>query len=142
VAEADHALENGHTVKAQKLYDDALKLEPNGAAAITGSAYLLLDRQRTLAAISMFKRALSSSPTFPAALFGLGEAYRAQGDNPQAIEAYKRYLSSSPDGPDAPAARRQIHELGDAASAPRPPAGESARADSPGAAAPTETKSP
>jgi predicted Zn finger-like uncharacterized protein len=114
VAEADRALENGHTNKAQKLYDDALKLQPEGVAAVTGSAYLLLDRHRTLAAIGLFKRALTNAPSFPPALFGLGEAYRSQGDNAQAIDAYKRYLSADPSGEDAPAARRQVRELGEA----------------------------
>jgi tetratricopeptide (TPR) repeat protein len=136
VAEGDRALENGQTARAQRAYDEALKLQPEGVAAITGSAYLLLDRQRTLAAIGLFKRALVSAPAFPAALFGLGEAYRAQGDNAQAVEVYKRYLAASPSGQDAPAARRQVKELSEAAPAPRrgdngPSRIESARADAP-----------
>jgi hypothetical protein len=64
-------------------------------------------------------------------LFGLGEAYRAQGETAPAIEAYKRYLASAPGGADAPAARRQIKELGDAAQQP-------AQAASSGAAAPAQ----
>jgi predicted Zn finger-like uncharacterized protein len=129
VAEADRALENGATSKAQKLYDEALKLQPEGVAAITGSAYLLLDRNRTLAAIGLFKRALISAPSFPPALFGLGEAYRAHGDNAAAIEAYKRYLAAAPGGADAPAARRQVKELGEAAQ--QPPQAASAGASAP-----------
>jgi predicted Zn finger-like uncharacterized protein len=111
VAEGDRALENGSTGRAQKLYDDALKLQPNGVAAMTGTAYVLLDKQKPLAAIDMFKRALSSSPGFPQALFGLGEAYRSQGSPVQAVEAYRRYLEAAPGGSDAPAARRQLREL-------------------------------
>jgi len=132
VADADHALENGQTTKAQKLYDEALKLQPEGVAAMTGSAYLLLDRQRPLAAIGLFKRVLSSAPTFPSALFGLGEAYRSQGDNSHAIEAYKKYLAASPGGQDAPAARRQIRDLGEAAP---PPSSESAKGEPPAGSA-------
>jgi len=119
VADADHALENGNAIKAQKLYDDALRQQPNGVAAMTGSAYVLLDRRRPLAAIGLFKQALSNAPHFAPALFGLGEAYRAQGDASRAVQAYKDYLDQSPTGTDAPAAHRQIKELGDAASAPR-----------------------
>jgi tetratricopeptide (TPR) repeat protein len=111
VAEGDRALERGNTAKAQKAFDEALRLQPDGVAAVTGSGYLMLDRQRPLAAIGMFKRALNNAPSFPQALFGLGEAYRSQGDPAQAIEAYKRYLAAAPGGPDAPAARRQIREL-------------------------------
>jgi len=119
VAEGDHALENGQTGKAQKLYDEALRQQPNGVAAMTGSAYVLMDRQRSLAAIGLFKQALSNAPNFAPALFGLGEAYRSEGEAAPAIEAYKHYLDESPTGTDAPAARRQIKDLGEAAAAPR-----------------------
>jgi tetratricopeptide (TPR) repeat protein len=132
VAQADHYLENGQTGKAQRLYDEALKLQPDGVAAITGSAYLLLDRQKPLAAIGLFKKALASAPTFPTALFGLGEAYRAHGDNGQALDAYKRYLETDPGGPDAPAARRQVRELSaGAGSAPPASPPQSATMDQP-----------
>ena len=131
IAEADRAIENGQTAKAQKLYDEALKLQPNGIAAVTGSAYVLLDKQKPLAAIDTFKRALSSAPTFGPALFGLAEAYRLEGQPAPAITAYKRYLEASPNGSDAPAARRQIREL--ESQAPAPPRGES-----PAPTAPTE----
>src|SRR4029434_10873779 len=77
VADADRALENGNTSKAQKLIDEALKLQPSGVAAVNSSAYLLLDRHKPLAAVGEFIRALNISPNFAQALFGLGEAYRA-----------------------------------------------------------------
>jgi predicted Zn finger-like uncharacterized protein len=119
VAEADRALENGQTPKAQKLYEDALKQQPNGVAALTGSAYVLLDRRHPLAAIGVFKQVLGNAPHYAPALFGLGEAYRSEGDAAQAVEAYKQYLEQSPTGTDAPAARRQIKDLSEAAAAPR-----------------------
>ena len=127
----DRAIENGQTAKAQKLYDEALKLQPNGVAAVTGSAYVLLDKQKPLAAIDTFKRALAGAPTFAPALFGLAEAYRLEGEPAPAIAAYKRYLEASPGGSDAPAARRQIRELESQAPAP-------SRGESPAPAAPTE----
>ncbi|HXJ19662.1 MAG TPA: tetratricopeptide repeat protein [Polyangia bacterium] len=123
IADGDHALENGQTGKAQKLYDEALRMQPNGVAAMTGSAYVLLDRQKPLAAIDLFKRALGTSPGFSQALFGLGEAYRLEGQPVQAVAAYKRYLEAAPGGADAPAARRQIRELeSQTAASGRPPA--------------------
>ena len=51
VAEADRALEHGNTAKAQKAIDEALRLQPNGVAAVTSNGYLLLDKQKPLAAI-------------------------------------------------------------------------------------------
>ena len=111
VAEANRALENGNTAKAQKFVDEALRLQPSGVAAVTASAYLLLDKRKPLAAVGEFKRALNNSPNFPQALFGVGEAYRSAGDTAQAIDAYKKYLAAAPGGEDAPAARRQLREL-------------------------------
>ncbi|HVY38748.1 MAG TPA: tetratricopeptide repeat protein, partial [Polyangia bacterium] len=111
VADGDRAIENGQTAKAQKLYEEALHLQPNGVAALTGNAYVLLDRHKALSAIDTFKRALNLSPGYAPALFGLAEAYRLEGEPAQAVAAYKRYLESSPSGTDAPAARRQIREL-------------------------------
>jgi hypothetical protein len=111
VAEANRALENGNTAKAQKFVDDALRMQPSGVAAVTASAYVLLDKRKPLAAVGEFKRALNNSPNFPTALFGLGEAYRAAGDTAQAIDAYKKYLAAAPGGEDAPAARRQVRDL-------------------------------
>jgi predicted Zn finger-like uncharacterized protein len=111
VAEANRALENGNTAKAQKFVDDALKLQPSGVSAVTASAYLLLDKRKPLAAVGEFKRALNNAPNFPQALFGLGEAYRAAGDTGQAIDAYKKFLATAPSSEDAPAARRQLREL-------------------------------
>lgn len=135
VADGDRALENGSTGRAQKLYEDALRLQPNGVAAMTGTAYVLLDKQKPLAAIDMFKRALSNAPGFPQALFGLGEAYRSQGSPTQAVEAYKRYLEAAPGGSDAPAARRQLRELESLAASRRQQAGGSSTEPS----APPET---
>jgi len=129
VAEADRALENGNTAKAEKAVAEALRLQPSGVAAVTSSGYVMLDKQKPLAAIGQFKRALNLAPNYPQALFGLGEAYRSAGDTAQAVDAYKKYLAAAPGSPDAPAARRQIRDLeslpprpNHAASAPVPQA--------------------
>jgi tetratricopeptide (TPR) repeat protein len=120
VADGDRALENGQTAKAQKLFDDALKLQPNGVEAVAGSAYVLLDKEKPLAAIDTFRRALAVAPSFGPALFGLGEAYRHEGQPAQAVAAYKKYLDASPAGAYATAARRQIRELESQSPAPAP----------------------
>jgi tetratricopeptide (TPR) repeat protein len=120
VAEGDRALENGQTAKAQKLFEDALRLNPSGVEAVAGSAYVLLDKEKPLAAIDTFRRALGIAPSFSPALFGLGEAYRHEGQPAQAIAAYKKYLDASPGGTYATAARRQIRELESQAPASAP----------------------
>jgi Tfp pilus assembly protein PilF len=134
VADADRALENGNTAKAQKLIEEALRLQPSGVAAVTSSAYLMLDKHKPLAAVGEFKRALNLSPGYSPALFGLGEAYRAAGQPGQAVEAYKQYLAASPGGADAPAARRQIRELESAPA--RPTHSATATVPDPGSAPP------
>lgn len=120
IREADRAIENGQTAKAQKLYDEALRLQPSGVEAVAGSAYVLLDKEKPLAAIDTFRRALSIAPSFGPALFGLGEAYRHEGQPAQAIAAYKKYLDALPGGPYSTAARRQIRELESQAPAAAP----------------------
>ncbi|HXU02077.1 MAG TPA: tetratricopeptide repeat protein, partial [Polyangia bacterium] len=134
VAEADRALENGNTAKAQKFVEEALKLQPSGVAAVTTSGYVLLDKRKPLAAVGEFKRALNNAPNFPQALFGLGEAYRSAGNTPQAIDAYKKYLAAAPAGEDAPAARRQLREL--ESQPTRPSHSATATVPEPGAAPP------
>jgi hypothetical protein len=133
VADADHLLENGQTARAQKLVDEALAMQPDGVAAITTSAYVLLDKEKQLAAISAFKRALGLQPSYAPALFGLAEAYRARGDGAQAAESYRKYLGLAPGGADAPAARRQLKDLEAAAPKHAAPegasSGESAKLD-------------
>ena len=133
VAEADRLMENGAPVRAQKLLDEALAMQPNGVSALSGSAYLQLDRHKPLAAIATFKRALGLSPEFPPALFGLAEAYRAQGELPLAAENYRKYIGVAPGAPDAPAARRQLKEIDSLMPrrAPAEPAPEAARREEP-----------
>ena len=121
VADADRLLENGSTGRALRLYQRALKQQPNGAEALAGLGYVHLDRQRPEAAITAFRRALTVAPFAPA-MFGIGEAYRANGEHRRALEAYQRYLTASPDGVDAPAARRQIKALTTEDEATPPPA--------------------
>jgi tetratricopeptide (TPR) repeat protein len=121
VLAGDKALENGASNRALRLFDRALKLQPDGAEALAGLGYVNLDRHRAEAAISYFRRALTVSPYAPA-MFGLGEAYRALGDKARALDAYQRYLSTSPTGADAPAARRQLKALGESEGPPPTPA--------------------
>lgn len=122
VAEADRLLEHGQPGKAEKLYNQALAGKPDGVAALTGVAYVLLDRQRHYKAIETFRRVLDAQPTYGPALFGIAESYRARGDAALALAAYRQYLSISPSGADAPAARRQVKDLESSSGASAPSA--------------------
>jgi predicted Zn finger-like uncharacterized protein len=115
LAEADRLLENGSTEKAFKLYDKALKLRPDGAEALAGLGYVMLDKDRAGPAVAYFEKALAQAPSFGPAVFGLGEALRANGQDGRALEMYRRYLQINGSGPDAPAARRQAALLEDKA---------------------------
>jgi Tfp pilus assembly protein PilF len=133
-------MENGQPARAQKLLDEALAMQPNGVAALSGVGYLYLDRQKPLAAISTFKRALGFSPEFPQALFGLAEAYRAQGQIGLAAENYRKFIAVAPGAPDAPAARRQLKEI--ESLMPKKPAPEAAPAKSEEPPAPAAEQTP
>ena len=113
VAEADRALENGKTAKAQKLYRRgvAAAVERRRGADQAPRTCCSI-RQKPLAAIGKFKRALNLSPNYPQALFGLGEAYRARGQpgarpSPPTSGTWR----PRPRARTRPAARRQIREL-------------------------------
>jgi len=140
VAEADRLMENGQPARAQKLLDEALAMQPNGVAALSGVGYLQLDRERPLAAMATFKRALGLSPEFPQALFGLAEAYRAQGQIGLAADNYRKFIAVAPGAPDAPAARRQLKEM--ESLMPKKPAPEAAPAKSDEPPAPAAEKTP
>jgi len=111
LAEADRLLENGRSHRAEELYREALTDRPGDAAALTGLAYIQLDRGRIPDAVSTFKQALGHDEGYAPALFGLGEAYREQGRRDLAVQAFEAYLARQPSGRDAAAARRQIQQL-------------------------------
>ena len=135
-------MENGQPARAQKLLDEALAMQPNGVAALSGVGYLQLDRQRPLAAISTFKRALGFSPEFPQAIFGLAEAYRAQGQIGFAAENYRKFIAVAPGAPDAPAARRQLKEMESLMPKKAAPEAAPAKSGEPAAATPAAEQTP
>jgi tetratricopeptide (TPR) repeat protein len=118
VVEAKRALETGRNRRALELYQQALAQQPAGADALTGLAYVHLDRGQAGKAISLFKQVLAHDGQHAPALFGLGEAYREQGQRQAALEAFKQYLAAQPAGPDAEIAKRQIQQLASATAQP------------------------
>jgi predicted Zn finger-like uncharacterized protein len=118
--QADRLLENGNTERAFKLYERAVKMQPQGVEALVGLGYVMLDKGRNAPAIGYFKKALASAPSFGPAWFGLAEAARYAGDTPEAMRSYKRYLEINPSSQYSSAARRQLQLLQDAATRAAP----------------------
>jgi len=113
--QADRLLENGNTERAFKLYERAIKMQPQGIEALVGLGYVMLDKGRNAPAIGYFKKALAGAPSFGPAWFGLAEAARNAGDTPEAMRSYKRYLEINPNSQYSSAARRQLQLLQDVA---------------------------
>lgn len=111
LSDADRLLENGATEKAFRLYERALKMRPDGAEALAGLGYVMLDKERPGSAVGYFDKALAQAPNYGPAVFGMGEALRANGQDNRALEMYRRYLRVNSTGVDAPAARRQAAAL-------------------------------
>jgi Tfp pilus assembly protein PilF len=86
-------------------------MRPAGPDALSGLAFVALDRGQIPAAYELFKRTLTAKPSFGPALFGMAEIHRARGEKALALQSYQRYLQVSPNGKEAMAARRQVSAL-------------------------------
>jgi Tfp pilus assembly protein PilF len=83
-------------------------MRPAGANALSGLAFVALDRGQIPAAYELFKRALAAKSSFGPALFGMAEIHRARGEKALALQSYQRYLQLSPKGKEA--RRRQVSD--------------------------------
>lgn len=108
---ASGQFDKGATRKALGLYDRALKLRPDGGAALAGKGWCYLDAGSNAAAVLWFGKALKADPRNAAALMGMAEAQKYQGNKKKARHYYQRYLELHPNGPDAAVARRNLKEL-------------------------------
>jgi predicted Zn finger-like uncharacterized protein len=111
IANGDRALENGSDGKAKDFYQRALRMRSAGPDALSGLAFVALDRGQIPASYELFKRALAVKPSFGPALFGMAEIHRARGEKALALQSYRRYLQLWPKGSEAAAARRQVKLL-------------------------------
>jgi len=111
VKQGSQLSERGRTMQAVRAFEQALKLRPNGAEALTGLGYCHLDQERFAAAISSFHKALSVSPTYGDALIGMAEAYKIQGNLRKALDYYRAYVTAHPSGGKAVMSRRNVADL-------------------------------
>jgi predicted Zn finger-like uncharacterized protein len=103
------ALERGAVQQAQRLFEEALDLEPGMPRARTGLGYVALERSQPRLAVNYFRPAAKSGN--PEALIGLGDAYRRLGRVRDALAAYKEYLQRYPRGERRSIAQRQVELL-------------------------------
>jgi cytochrome c-type biogenesis protein CcmH/NrfG len=96
VREGEKQVEAGRANRAMDLFDQALRLNPEGPEALNGMGYGWLDRGDPRRATLLFQRAFWKDGHLAAALFGLGEAYRAQDRRKEARDAFHVYLLRFP----------------------------------------------
>jgi len=90
-------VKKGWTDLAIKEFEEAAKLDPNGAEAYNNLGAVYLEKGLTDQAITEFKRALELNLNIPMAHYNLGNAYRRKGLLDQAIAEYKRAIQLNPD---------------------------------------------
>ena len=109
VQKGEVALERGAVQQAQRLFEDALQIQPGMPRARTGLGYVALERSQPRLAVKYFAPAAKGGN--PEALIGLGDAYRRLGRMRDALVAYKEYLDRYPRGERRSIAQRQIELL-------------------------------
>ena len=109
VQKGEVALERGAVQQAQRLFEDALEIQPGMPRARTGLGYVALERSQPRLAVKYFGPAAKGGN--PEALIGLGDAYRRLGRMRDALVAYKEYLERYPRGERRSIAQRQIELL-------------------------------
>jgi len=108
-SKGETALERGQVRGAQRLFEQALELEPGMPRARTGLGYVALERSQPRQAINHFRPAARGGN--PEALIGLGDAYRRLGRAKEALAAYREYLERYPRGERSSIAQRQVELL-------------------------------
>ena len=102
--ESTYGLRTLATVYAKKkdyqsaiaLYERAIKLEPDNAAAVTDLGSVFLELGLTRRAQEQFERAIALNPRLPEAHNNLAQSLRDQGDMKGAVAAFNRALELEP----------------------------------------------
>ena len=98
---ADDGLEHGRYDEAALYYQQAIRLDPNDHAALSGlgNAFIALDRYDE--AHDCFRAILESDPNHPAAHAGMGDLCMKLCEFERAVEAYDRAIAAGPCKKDA-----------------------------------------
>ncbi len=93
------SLPKGNTMRPSWLYDEAIRLEPNHAAAWSNKGIALDAQSKYIEAIKAYDEAIRLDPNYASARNNKGVALNAQGKYDEAIKAYDEASSSIPTMP-------------------------------------------
>lgn len=98
--EAMQAELDGDYAEAEKLFKEAIEIEPRYCDAMDNLGLLLRQQNRIDEAITWYKKSLEVKPDNTVALQNLGVAYNLQGKIELAIEVYEKLVEVSSEGPE------------------------------------------
>jgi tetratricopeptide (TPR) repeat protein len=98
---ADEALERGDTTQAERLYRQAIKLEPDNPRHAATLAGFFRRNHRKPDAERLLHKAIKAHPDDPALLREMGELHTASRRFAKAIELLMRVIEMEPDSPEA-----------------------------------------
>ena len=95
--QAEKLLMGNNTEQAEKLIDEALKLDPDDIDSLTKLGYILFAKKQPVKSKEVFEKILSLHPEDPNALFYMGKIYENEGKKKEASACYRKVLQFSPD---------------------------------------------
>ncbi len=96
---------------AEKYYQDALKIEPRFAIALSGLGKTYIATGRISEAIAALEKAVKNSPNSAELYLDLADAYRLSRKYKKALNAYKKVIELAPDSPLAVDAQKEIKKI-------------------------------
>ncbi len=92
--------QKGNFAEAEKLYEEAIKLDPNYCDAMDNLGQLLRQQNKIEEAIGWYKKSLEIKPDNTVALQNLALAYNIQGQTQKSIETYEKLTEVAPNNPE------------------------------------------
>jgi type IV pilus assembly protein PilF len=101
----------GDFKKAEKYYQEALRLQPKFPIALRGLGRTYLKMGEVAKAQEVLFEAISSEPDFTPAYMDLAKSYLMTGDTEKAKNAYQHVIKTAPESPFAKEAQQALKEL-------------------------------
>ncbi|MBC8200217.1 MAG: tetratricopeptide repeat protein [Desulfobacterales bacterium] len=96
---------------AEKYYQDALKIEPRFAIALSGLGKTYIAAGKIPESVVIFEKAVKISPSSAELYLDLADTYRLSREYKKALNAYKKVIELAPDSPLAVDAQKEIEGL-------------------------------